>query len=78
MVLRYVIKLWFLVKENAIALRQLATAFGFVAGNPFSFGTEAGVWWARCRSRRSGDRYWLYVHQQWLWSTAVNRPFDLK
>lgn len=28
--------------------------------------------------RRRGELYWLYVHQQWLWSTAVNGPFGLK
>lgn len=37
------ISLWFLVQENAITLRQLAAAFGFVASDTFSFGTEAGV-----------------------------------
>lgn len=41
-VLRY-IGLWFLVQENAITLRQLAAAFGLVASDTFSFGTEAGV-----------------------------------
>lgn len=76
MVLRY-IGLWFLVQENAITLRQLAAAFGFVASDTFSFGTEAGVWGATCMCR-SWELYWLYVHQQWLWSTALNGPFGLK
>lgn len=37
------LSLWFLVQENAVTLRQLAAAFGFVASDTFSFGTEAGV-----------------------------------
>lgn len=77
-VLRYVINLWFLVQENAIALRQLAAAFGFVAGDALSFGSEAGFFRITGRRRGSGERHWLYIHQQRLWSAAASGSFDLK